>query len=91
MPKTPSIRLHELVNSLSGSEKRYFTIFASKHSSSKSTKINKYIQLFNIIDKQSFYDENAIKQAIYPNQKIESRKFSELKHYLYELILQFLP
>ena len=90
MPKTPSIRLHELVNSLSGSEKRYFTIFASKHSSSKSTKINKYIQLFNIIDKQSFYDENAIKQAIYPNQKIESRKFSELKHYLYELILKSL-
>ena len=90
MPKTPSIRLHELINSLSGSEKRYFTIFVSKQSSSKSVKVNKYIQLFNIIDKQEIYDENAIKTAIYPSQKIESRKFSELKHYLYELILKSL-
>ena len=90
MPKTPSIRLHELINSLSGSEKRYFTLFVSKQSSGKSTKVNKYIQLFNLIDKQAVYDENAIKQAIYPNQKIGSRKFSELKHYLYELILKSL-
>ena len=90
MPKTPSIRLYELVNSLSGSEKRYFTIFVSKQSSNKSPKINKYIQLFNIVDKQLVYDENAIKKSIYPNQKIESRKFSELKHYLYELILKSL-
>ncbi len=90
MPKTPSIRLFELIHSLSGSEKRYFTLFASKHSSSNSNKSNKYIQLFHIIDKQKHYDEEAIKQKIYPDQVIKSRKFSELKHYLYELILKSL-
>ncbi len=90
MPKTPSIRLHELINSLSGSEKRYFSIFVSKQSSNKSGKVNKYIQLFNIIDKQAIYDEEVIKATIYPNQILGSRKFSELKHYLYELILKSL-
>jgi hypothetical protein len=91
MPKTPSIRLYELINSLSSSEKRYFNIFvATKATSKEFGKVNKYIQLFQLIETQSVYDEEAIKQAIYPNQTIESRKFSALKHYLYELILKSL-
>lgn len=85
MPKTPSTRLFQLIRSLSGSEKRYFSIFAMQQSGSKK---NKYMQLFYAIDKQTVYDETAIKALIYPNQKIESRKFSELKKYLYQLILK---
>lgn len=86
MPKTPSIKLFDLIHALSGSEKRYFKIFAAKH---QATNV-KYLQLFEIIDKQTAYDEAAIKSAIYDTTSFETRKFSELKNYLYELILRSL-
>ncbi len=87
MPKTPSTRLFELVKSLSSSEKRYFKVFATKTSSSTS---NKYLLLFNAIERQEKYDETPLKTLIYNGERIESRKFSELKNYLYELILKSL-
>ena len=86
MPKTPSIRLFDLIHALSGSEKRYFKIFATKNQAANV----KYLQLFEIIDKQTVYDEAAIKSAIYKATTFETRKFSELKNYLYELILRSL-
>ncbi len=86
MPKTPSGKLFSLVKSLSGSEKRYFKIFAN----TKGSKDNKYIQLFDAVDKQEAFDEEKLKHAIYGNDPIESRKYSELKAYLYELILKSL-
>lgn len=87
MPKTPSTRLFELIHSLSSSEKRYFKVFATKTSSSTS---NKYLLLFNAIEKQKKYEEEALKNLIYNGEAIKSRKFSELKNYLYELILKSL-
>ena len=86
MPKTPSIKLFDLIHSLSGSEKRYFKIFAAKNQAANV----KYLQLFEIIDKQTNYDEVDIKSAIYATTTFETRKFSELKNYLYELILRSL-
>lgn len=86
MPKTPSNKLFELIKSLSGSEKRYFKIFANKGD----TKANKYIQLFDAIHAQSTFDEAALKREIYQNKPIHSRKYSELKAYLYDLILKSL-
>lgn len=86
MPKTPSSKLFDLIDSLSGSEKRYFKIFASKTNANDA----KYLQLFDAIDLQESYDELAIKQAIYDTTTFETRKFSELKNYLYELILRSL-
>ena len=84
MPKTPSNKLFRLIKSLSGSEKRYFKIFARN----KNDKTNKYIQLFDAIDSQEVFDEEALKQVIYKGEKIQSRKYSELKAYLYDLILK---
>lgn len=87
MPKTPSTKLFRLVHSLSGSEKRYFKVFAKKTTSQTS---NKYLVLFDAIDKQSSYDEGALKYLIYGKKDLKTRKFSELKKYLYELILKSL-
>ena len=86
MPKTPSNKLFRLIKSLSGSEKRYFKIFAN----TKGGKTNKYIQLFDAVDKQEIFDEENLKMLIYGDNPIESRKYSELKAYLYELILKSL-
>ena len=87
MPKTPSHKLFNLVKSLSGSEKRYFKLFVNKNQTGKG---NKYILLFDALDAQEKYDDEALREIVYPNQEIQSRKFSELKNYLYELILKSL-
>jgi len=86
MSKTPSIKLFNLIKALSGSEKRYFKIFVAK----QSDKDNKYIRLFEAIDTQDSFDDDALKEVIYGHTKIESRKYSALKAYLYELILKAL-
>ncbi len=87
MSKTPSKKLFDLIHSLSGSEKRYFKLFANKKGLEKG---NKYIQLFNAISAQEIFDETALQQLVYGKQPIESRKYSELKSYLYDLILKAL-
>ncbi|MFK7936629.1 MAG: hypothetical protein AB8G22_24160 [Saprospiraceae bacterium] len=86
LAKTPSDRLFKLIKSLSSSEKRYFKIFVN----SKGGKDNKYTLLFDTIDALEIFDEELLKATIYKNQKIESRKYSELKAYLYDLILKSL-
>ncbi|GJM31427.1 MAG: hypothetical protein DHS20C18_04280 [Saprospiraceae bacterium] len=86
MPKTPSVKLFRLIKSLSGSEKRYFKLYVNKDS----TKDNKYLLLFDAIEAQEFFDEEGLKQLIYPDEPINSRKYSELKAYLYDLILRSL-
>lgn len=86
MPKTPSDRLYRFVRSLTGSEKRYFKLFVRENESGD----NKYLKLFEAIEQQEAFDEDALKQAVYGEQPIESRKYSELKNYLFELILKSL-
>lgn len=86
MPKTPSHKLFQLIKSLTGSEKRYFKIFVNP----TKDKHNKYIQLFDLIDNQSIFEEEKLIKKIYGKEKIESRKYSELKAYLYDLILKSL-
>lgn len=85
MPKTPSSKLYDLIKSLSGSEKRYF-----KLSVRGDERDNKYLRLFEAIEKQDEFDEESLKQEIYGNEPIESRKYSELKSYLYDLVLRAL-
>ncbi len=87
MSKTPSGKLFKLIKSLSGSEKRYFKLFVSN---SREEKNNKYKQLFDAIDAQVVYDDAALKALIYNNQTIQTRKYSELKAYLYDLVLKSL-
>ena len=86
MPKTPSSKLFNLVKSLSGSEKRYFKIFVN----SQGSRDNKYLQLFDAIDGQEEFDDEVLKEVVYGEEPIQSRKYSELKAYLYELILKSL-
>ena len=87
MSKTPSTKLFNLIKSLSGSEKRYFKLFATKN---KSNKTNKYVLLFEAIDMQVVFDDEKLKEIIYKNEPILSRKYSEIKAYLYDLILKSL-
>jgi len=87
MPKTPSYKLFDLIKSLSGSEKRYFKLSVSTGNANKESK---YIQLFDAIDSQDKYDDEALKKKIYVDEPIKSRKYSELKSYLYDLILKSL-
>jgi len=86
MPKTPSEKLFRLVKSLSGSEKRYFKIFINN----KGGKDNKYRKLFDAIEEQDLFNEEELQQIVYPKEQVESRKYSEMKAYLYDLILKSL-
>lgn len=86
MAKTPSNKLFVLVKSLSGSEKRYFKLFIT----GKEKGNNKYARLFDAIDFQLEFDDDALKKAVYGRAQIETRKYSELKSYLYFLILKSL-
>lgn len=76
-----------MIKTLSGSEKRYFKLAARNNTGDK---VNKYLVLFDAIDAQNTYNEEVLKEIIYQNETIESRKYSELKSYLYELILKSL-
>ncbi len=87
MSKTPSHKLFNLVKSLSGSEKRYFKLAAKNNGADK---VNKYLVLFDAIESQKAYNEEVLKELVYKNEVIESRKYSELKSYLYEMILKSL-
>ena len=57
--KTPSAHLHSLIKSLTKQEKRYFKLFAQRHTSGKE---NQYLKLFDAIDAQEVYKEDAIKK-----------------------------
>ncbi|MBR9922390.1 MAG: hypothetical protein GYB31_16255 [Bacteroidetes bacterium] len=85
MPKTPSSKLYDLIKSLSGSEKRYFKLFVRGDE-----RDNKYLRLFEAIENQDSFEEEALKKEIYGDEPIESRKYSELKSYLYDLVLKSL-
>ncbi len=86
MAKTPSSKLFHLVKSLSGSEKRYFKLFVT----AKEKNNNKYSQLFDAIDVQPEFDDEGLRNVIYGNEPVETRKYSELKAYLYDLVLKSL-
>lgn len=82
MAKTPSDKLFRLVRALTPAEKRYFRLYVRGDS--------KYLQLFEIIAASPVFNEALFQTKIYKNQAPESRKYSELKAYLYDLILQCL-
>ncbi len=86
MSKTYSDKLHRLVRSLSPTEKRYFRIFLN----GKPGVDTKYTQLFEALATTEQFDDEKWKAIIYKSQSIGSKKFSELKAYLYELILKCL-
>lgn len=77
--------LHQLIRSMSMSEKRYFKIHASRHVIGDS---NNYIRLFDAIERQSSYDEDDLRQKFAGESFI--RHLASEKHYLYNQVLDSL-
>lgn len=77
--------LHELIHSLSKSEKRYYKLYASRHTGGDDSTM---ITLFDYIARQPQYDEEALfgdfKGKAFLNQ------FSTVKKRLYDQVLQAL-
>ena len=86
MSKTPSDKLYRLVRSLTPQEKRYFRLFVGQ----KTEGASKYQQLFEAMAAMETFDEERLKQKVYKNQPPTGKKYSELKAYLYELVLKSL-
>jgi hypothetical protein len=82
MAKTPSDKLYRLIRALTPAEKRYFRLRMRAES--------KYLLLFEVMAGSPVFDEPAFIAAVYAGQPPESQKYSELKAYLYDLILRSL-
>lgn len=77
--------LFDLIRSLSKTEKRYFRLVASIHSKGET---RKYERLFDLIDGQEEYDEEAIRRALAGDPL--ARNLAEAKYYLYNTIIKAL-
>lgn len=80
--KTVSDDLFQLIKALTKQEKRYFKLHASRHVIGRE---NKYVKLFDAIDKQSVYNENQIKKKF--NNAPITRQLHVAKNYLRQMIL----
>ncbi len=84
MPKQQTDYLFQLIKSLSKAEKRNFKLYTSK---GKNGEEPKFLQLFDILEKQKEYNEaDILKKA----KNIKSRQLSNLKSHLYKQILKSL-
>jgi tetratricopeptide (TPR) repeat protein len=79
----PSTELFKLVKSLSKSEKRFFKLSSSLQSGDKN-----YLKIFDAIDKQGIYDEEALKSEFKKETFI--KHLPSEKNHLYKLILKSL-
>lgn len=79
----PSTELFKLVKSLSKSEKRFFKLSSSLQSGDKN-----YLKIFDAIDKQAVYDEEALKNEFKKETFI--KHLPSEKNHLYKLILKSL-
>jgi len=77
--------LFDLIKSLTKSEKRFIKIYASRYTMGSN---NKYIRLFNSIDRLKKYDEAKLQKKIKDN--FFSGNLRGVKNYLYFLILDCL-
>lgn len=76
--------LHQLILGLSGSEKRYFQLFATRHF----PKNSQYLRLFKAIAAQPEYDETALTQAFARGRS--GSYLAVLKNQLYDALLEAL-
>ena len=84
MPNKASNQLFLLIKAMSKQEKRYFRIFSSRHSNEK----NNYYTLYQVIDRQKEYDEEAIIKLLNAHQFVN--RLSIAKTRLYDQILRSL-
>ncbi len=76
--------LFQLIKSMTKSEKRYFKVYASKHANRPSN----CVRLFDAIESQKEYDEEAIRKQFRNERFI--RQLPVQKNYLYDLVLKTL-
>jgi hypothetical protein len=81
MPNRSTDSLFQLIRSLQKSEKRNFKLYAQRNSSNNDLKI---VQLFDVIDKMSVYDEDIL---INKTNSIKKQQLPNLKAHLYRQIL----
>ncbi len=75
--------LHEIIDSLTQSEKRYFSIYCSRHVIGEE---NKSLKLFNLVSSQDVYDPEAVmRQLSFVNTP---DRLKRKKHQLYRLLLK---
>ena len=79
----PSNELHDLIKSLTKSEKRFFKLHSALQSGDKN-----YLRLFESIDKQPTYDEEAVKKQF--AKEVFIKHLPSEKNHLYKLILKAL-
>ncbi len=79
----PSTELFDLIRSLTKSEKRFFKLHSALQSGPKN-----YLRIFEAIDRQKVYDEEALKKQFAKETFI--RHFPSEKNHLYKLILKAL-
>jgi hypothetical protein len=84
MPNRSLEPLFQLIHSLQKSEKRAFKLYIKRNSANADLKI---IQLFDVVDKLSDYDEATILKRI---PSIKKQQLSNLKAHLYKQILSSL-
>lgn len=78
--------VYELIKSLNMSEKRQFKIYSSRHIIEGE---NKYILLFNLLEKMEIFDEGILKAGLEQHNKKNTYIKTDM-HYLYLLILKSL-
>ncbi len=83
--KKASNNLFQLIKSLSSSEKRYFNLYATTHSKGEK---NNYLLLFDAIQQQAEYDEEALKEQFKDKRFV--KYFPRAKNQLYFNILDSL-
>ncbi len=81
MPSVYSEPLFKLIKTLTKSEKRNFKLYANRIQSQEEVK---FIQLFDVLDKLSCYDEEQILKRI---SSIKKSQLSNLKRHLYKQLL----
>jgi tetratricopeptide (TPR) repeat protein len=79
----PSTELFDLIKSLTKSEKRFFKLHSALQSGPKN-----YLRIFEAVDRQKDYDEEALK-AQFKNETF-IKHFPSEKNHLYKLILKAL-
>lgn len=79
----PSVELFKLIKSLTKSEKRFFKLSSALQSGEKN-----YVKIFDFIDSQDDYDEDALKQEFKGETFV--KHLSSEKNHLYKIILKSL-
>ena len=81
MPISQSDQLFQLVKSLTKSEKRNFTFYTSRIQDGDTLK---YMQLFDLIDKQKEVNENLVLSKL---KGVDKNQYSNLKRHLYKQLM----